>query len=39
MMDEMYEIHEWLADNEDTQIQWGYGIADDDKIKMIVIWD
>ena len=29
-MDEMYEIHEWLADNEDTQIQWGYGIADDD---------
>ena len=39
MMDEMYEIHEWLADNEDTQIQWGYGVVDDDKVKMIVIWD
>lgn len=39
MMDEMNEIHEWLNNNEDTQIQWGYGEVDDDKIRMIVIWD
>lgn len=39
LMDEMQEIHDWLSDNEDSQIQWGYGETEDDKIKLIVIWN
>lgn len=38
MMDEMNEVHDWLADNEDTMIQWGYGEFDEDRIRLIVIW-
>lgn len=38
MMDEMNEVHDWLADNEETMIQWGYGEFDEDRIRLIVIW-
>lgn len=38
MMDEMNEVHDWLGDNEDTMIQWGYGEFDGDRIRLIVIW-
>lgn len=38
MMDEMNEVHDWLADSKDTMIQWGYGEFDGDRIRMIVIW-
>lgn len=38
MMDEMNEVHDWLADSKDTLIQWGYGEFDDDRIRLIVIW-
>lgn len=38
MMDEMNEVHDWLADSKDIMIQWGYGEFDEDRIRMIVIW-
>lgn len=38
MMDEMNVINEWLQDNTEAFIQWGYGKSDDDRIRMIVFW-